>query len=75
MARRSPPRQVPCFEPVPPRIARNAMIESTFDVCRRLRCTMRIDCGRLDTGAVIEPITADWTTAGWLFNAASISAG
>ena len=75
MARRSPPRKVTYFEPVPPRLARNAIIESTFDVGRRLRCTMRVDCGRLDPGALIEPITADWTTAGWSFNTASISAG
>ena len=47
MARRSPPRKVTYFEPVPPRLARNTIIESTFDVGRRFRCTMRIDCGRL----------------------------
>jgi hypothetical protein len=32
MARRSPPRKVTYFEPVPPRPARNTVIESTFDV-------------------------------------------
>ena len=31
MARRSPPRNVTYFEPVPPRLARNTVIESTFD--------------------------------------------
>jgi hypothetical protein len=32
MARRSPPRKVTYFEPVPPRLARNTIIESTFEV-------------------------------------------
>ena len=32
MARRSPPRKVTFFEPVPPRLARNTVIESTFEV-------------------------------------------
>ena len=45
MARRSPPRKVTYFEPVSPRLARNTIIESTFDVGRRFRCTMRVDCG------------------------------
>ena len=40
MARRSPPRKVTYFEPVPPRLARNTIIESTFEVGRRFRCTM-----------------------------------
>ena len=44
MARRSPPRKVMYFEPVPPRLARNTIIESTFEVGRRFRCTMRVDC-------------------------------
>jgi hypothetical protein len=39
MARRSPPRKVTYFEPVPPRLARNTIIESTFEVGRRFRCT------------------------------------
>jgi hypothetical protein len=55
MARRSPPRKVTYFEPVPPHLARNTIIESTFEVGRRFRCTMRIDCGQLDPGAVIRP--------------------
>jgi hypothetical protein len=55
MARRSPPRKVTYFEPVPPRLARNTIIESTFEVGRRFRCTMRVDCGQLDPGAVIRP--------------------
>ena len=45
MTRRSPPRKVTYFEPVPPRLARNTIIESTFEVGRRFRCTMRVDCG------------------------------
>jgi hypothetical protein len=44
-ARRRPPRTVTYFEPIPPRLARNTIIESTFDVGRRFRCTMRVDCG------------------------------
>jgi len=51
MACRSPPRKVTYFEPVPPRLARNTIIVSTFDVGRRFRCTMRVDCGRIDPGA------------------------
>ena len=50
MTRRSPPRKVTYFEPVPPRLGRNIIIESTFDVGRRFRCTMRIDCGELNPG-------------------------
>ena len=41
MARRSPPHKVTYFEPVLPRLARNTVIESTFEVGRRFRCTMR----------------------------------
>jgi hypothetical protein len=53
MARRSPPRKVTYFEPVPPPLARNTIIESTFEVGRRFRCTMRVDCGQLEPGAVV----------------------
>jgi hypothetical protein len=60
MARRSPPRKVTYFEPVPPRLARNTIIESTFEVGRRFRCTMRVDCGQLDAGAVIRPEPGEW---------------
>jgi hypothetical protein len=60
MARRSPRRKVTYFEPVPPRLARNTIIESTFDVLRRVQCTMRIDFGQLDPGAVIEPVPGEW---------------
>jgi hypothetical protein len=60
MARRIPPRKVTYFEPVPPRLARNTIIESTFDVGRRFRCTMRVDCGELDPAAVIRPIRGEW---------------
>jgi hypothetical protein len=42
MIRRRPPRKVTYFEPVPPRLARNTVIESTFEVGRRFHCTMRI---------------------------------
>ena len=60
MARRNPPRKVSYFEPVPPRLAPNTIIESTFDVGRRFRCTMRVDCGQLDPGAVIRPEPGEW---------------
>ena len=60
MPRRSPPRKITYFEPVPPRLARNTIIESTFEVGRRFRCTMRIDCGQLDPGAVIRPEPGEW---------------
>jgi hypothetical protein len=59
-ARRRPPRTVTYFEPIPPRLARNTIIESTFDVGRSFRCTMRVDCGQLDPGAVIRPVPGDW---------------
>ena len=42
MARRSPARRVTYFEPVPPRLARNTIIELTLEVGRRFRCTMRV---------------------------------
>ena len=60
MARRSPPRKVTYFEPVPPRLARDIIIESTFDVGRHFRCTMRVDCGQLDPGAVIRATPGEW---------------
>src|ERR1700749_824098 len=60
MARRSPPRKVTYFEPVPPRLARNTVIESTFEVGCRFRCTLRVDCGQLDPAAVIRPEPGDW---------------
>ena len=34
-------------------------IESTFEVGRRFRCTMRVDCGQLDPGAVIRPVAGE----------------
>src|ERR1700756_1319127 len=60
MARRTPPRQVRYFEPVAPRLARNTVIESTFEVGRRFRCTMRVDCGQLDPSMVIRPAAGEW---------------
>jgi hypothetical protein len=39
----------------PPRLARNTIIESPFEVGRRFRCTMRVDFGQLDPDAVIRP--------------------
>jgi hypothetical protein len=60
MARRSPHWKVTYFEPVPPRLARNTIIESTFEVGRRFRCTMRVDCGELDPATVIRPVPGEW---------------
>ena len=60
MTRSRPPRKVTYFEPVPPRLARNTVIESTFEVGRRFRCTMRVDCGELHPGAVIRPVRGEW---------------
>jgi len=60
MARRNPPRKVTYFEPVPPRLARNTVLETTFEVGRRFRCTMRVDCGRLDPETVIRPDAGEW---------------
>ena len=60
MARRNPPRKITYFEPGAPRLARNTMIGSTFEVGRRFRCTMRIDCGQLDPGAVMRPEPGEW---------------
>jgi hypothetical protein len=62
MARR-PPRKVTYFEPVLPRLARNTIIESTFEVGRRFSCTMRVDCGQLDPGGVIRPVPGEWPPA------------
>jgi hypothetical protein len=63
MTRSRAPRKVTYFEPVPPRLARNTIIESTFEVGRRFRCTMRVDCGELDPGAVIRRCLANGTRA------------
>ena len=63
MTRSRPPRKVTYFEPVPPRLARNTIIESTFEVGRRFRCTMRVDCGELDPGAVIRAIPGEMAPA------------
>jgi hypothetical protein len=60
MARRSLPRKVTYFDPVAPRLARNTIIVSTFEVGRRFRCTMRVDCGQLDPGSVIRPEPGEW---------------
>ena len=60
MARRSPPRKVTYFEPVATRLGRNTVIESSFEVGRRFRCTMRVDCGQIDPGAVIRPVPGEW---------------
>ena len=60
MARRSLPRKITYFEPIPPRLTRNTIIESTFNVGRHFRCTMRVDCGQLDPGTIFRPISGEW---------------
>jgi hypothetical protein len=40
--------------------ARGTVIESTFEVGGRFRCTMRVDCSQLDAGAVIRPAPGEW---------------
>ena len=60
MARRHPRGKVTYFEPVPPRLARNTIIESTIGVGRRFRCTMRVDCGELDPDLVNRPVPGEW---------------
>ena len=45
---------------MPPRLASNTIIDSTFEVGRRFRCTLRVDCGQLDPGAVIRPTLSEW---------------
>jgi hypothetical protein len=42
------------------RLKRNTIIESTFEVGRRFRCTMRVNCGQLDPGAVIRSVPEEW---------------
>jgi hypothetical protein len=63
MARRNPPRKVIYFGPVPPRLASDTVIESTFEVGRRFRCTMRVDCGQLYPSAMIRPDPGEWPPA------------
>jgi hypothetical protein len=33
---------------------------STFEVGRRFRCTMRINCGEIDPAVVIRPVPGEW---------------
>jgi len=42
------PAKSPISRPVAPRLGRNTIIESTFEVGRRFRCTLRVDCGQID---------------------------
>jgi hypothetical protein len=42
------------------RIVGNVLIESTFEVGRCFRCTMRVACGR-DPDAVIHPDPGKWS--------------
>ena len=40
--------------------ARGTFIESTLEVVRRFRCTMRADCSPLDPAAVVPPVPGEW---------------
>jgi hypothetical protein len=47
-----PPHPAPqshVFRTIPPRLARNTIIVSTFEVGRRFRCTMRVDAASSTT--------------------------
>jgi hypothetical protein len=52
MGRRTPPPKVTYFEPVPPRLARNTIIEMTFRARPPLPLHVRVDCAQLDPAAV-----------------------
>ena len=60
MARRSPPRKVTYFEPVPPRLPLTPSSNPTSMSAAAFRCTMRVDCGQVDPGAVIRPVRGEW---------------
>jgi hypothetical protein len=47
------------LEPIPPRLARNTIVESTFGVGRRYRRTLRVDCGQIDPSTVVEPVPGE----------------
>ena len=54
-------RKVTYYAPgKPPRLPRDTVIESTFRVGRRYRCTMRLDCAQLQPGAVVSPAPISW---------------
>jgi len=59
MLRRRPPRKSHVFRTVP-RASRATRSSSHLRGRRRFRCTMRVDCGELDPGAVIRPVPGDW---------------
>jgi len=61
--RNGPPQPAPeshVFRAGPAALARNTIIESTFEVGRRFRCTMRVDCGALDPATVSRPVPGEW---------------
>ena len=50
-AGRTRPAKSRIFEPVPPRASpATPIVEATFEVGRRFRCTLRVECGQLDPG-------------------------
>ena len=48
------PKGVTYFETVPPPWRATPPSSSTFEVGRHFRSTMRVDCGQIDTAAVIR---------------------
>ena len=78
MARRRPPRKVTYFEPVPPRLAHNTIIESTFEVGRRFARAAAIPMislaflttwGQSGGSAAEQLIIDNWGRAFWRFRA------
>ena len=61
MARRTPLRKVTYFEPVPARLARNTIIESTFEVGRRFRYTIRVDSASTKRSLRTGAVAATWS--------------
>ena len=59
MARLSPPRKVTHSSgaAAPPAQHGDPV---AFEVGRRFRCTLRVDCGELDPDAVIRPVGGEW---------------
>jgi hypothetical protein len=41
----------------------------------RFRCTMRVDCGQLDPGAVMRPVPGEWHPRNPLYRSVQLSLG
>jgi hypothetical protein len=60
MARRSPPRKVTYFEPVPPRLGRNTVIESTFESA----AASAARCGSIAVSSTRAPLSGRYRANG-----------